>query len=215
MINLIRKKILLILIKFFIKLHIFLYNIINSLIVKSNNGVHPKHKITNYHQFFIQNIDKDSSVLDIGCGIGALSYDVAKKAKLVIGIDINKRFIEIASQKFKKDNITYIFDNAITYKFDNSFDYIILSNVLEHIKDRIKFLNKIKKLSRIILLRVPCLNRDWFTLFKKDLGLDYRLDQSHYIEYTVESLTKELNAAGLQLISYSIQFGEIWAIIKI
>jgi len=214
-INLIRKKILLILIKFLIKLHIFLYNIINSLIVKSNNGVHPKHKITNYHQFFIQNIDKDSSVLDIGCGIGALSYDVAKKAKLVIGIDINKRFIEIASQKFKKDNITYIFDNAITYKFDNSFDYIILSNVLEHIKDRIKFLNKIKKLSRIILLRVPCLNRDWFTLFKKDLGLDYRLDQSHYIEYTVESLTKELNAAGLQLISYSIQFGEIWAIIKI
>lgn len=215
MINLIRKKILLILIKFLIKLHIFLYNIINSLIVKSNNGVHPKHKITNYHQFFIQNIDKDSSVLDIGCGIGALSYDVAKKAKLVIGIDINKKFIDIASQKFKKDNITYIFDNAITYKFDNSFDYIILSNVLEHIKDRIKFLNKIKKLSRIILLRVPCLNRDWFTLFKKDLGLDYRLDQSHYIEYTVESLTKELNAAGLQLISYSIQFGEIWAIIKI
>jgi len=214
-INLIRKKILLILIKFLIKLHIFLYNIINSLIVKSNNGVHPKHKITNYHQFFIQNIDKDSSVLDIGCGIGALSYDVAKKAKLVIGIDINKKFIDIASQKFKKDNITYIFDNAITYKFDNSFDYIILSNVLEHIKDRIKFLNKIKKLSRIILLRVPCLNRDWFTLFKKDLGLDYRLDQSHYIEYTVESLTKELNAAGLQLISYSIQFGEIWAIIKI
>lgn len=46
------------------------------------------------------------------------------------------------------------------------------------------------------------------------LGLEYRLDKTHFIEYTLHSLKKELKLAGLKFISYSIQFGEIWARIQ-
>jgi len=90
---------------------------------------------------------------------------------------------------------------------------IILSNVLEHLKNRIEFLSKIKKLAPKILIRVPMLNRDWITLYKKELGIEYRLDPSHYIEYTLESFEKELQKVGLSLKNYSIQFGEIWAVV--
>jgi hypothetical protein len=57
------------------------------------------------------------------------------------------------------------------------------------------------------------INRDWITLYKKELGLDYRLDKRHYVEYTLESFEGELREAGLKIMDYSVQFGEIWAVV--
>ena len=59
------------------------------------------------------------------------------------------------------------------------------------------------------------INRDWITLYKKELGVEYRLDKTHYIEYTLESFKKELEKAELKIQNYSIQFGEIWTIVSI
>ena len=97
------------------------------------------------------------------------------------------------------------------YEFNERFDFIILSNVLEHIKSRKTLLYKLKLLSNNILVRVPMINRSWLSLYKNKLGLDYRLDPSHYIEYTYESFKKEIESVGLTIRYYSIQFGEIWA----
>ena len=58
------------------------------------------------------------------------------------------------------------------------------------------------------------INRDWFPLYEKELGLEYRLDMTHYIEYTYDSFKEEMDVAGLKIISYSVQFGEIWAKIE-
>ena len=58
------------------------------------------------------------------------------------------------------------------------------------------------------------INRDWITLYKKELGVEQRLDKTRYIEYTLESFKEELEKAGLNLEKYSIQFGEIWAVVK-
>jgi len=55
---------------------------------------------------------------------------------------------------------------------------------------------------------------NWITLYKKELGVEWRLDKTHYIEYTLESFKKELEKAELNLEKYSIQFGEIWAVAR-
>lgn len=201
-------------IKFLIKLHNYLYSQISKISLRINNNIHPKHKIINYHEFFIKNIEKEANILDVGCGIGALTYDLAKKAQKVIGIDNDKNSIEFAKKRFNKKNIKYIHANVLNYKFNENFDFIILSNVLEHIKNRYKFLNKLKQLSANFLIRVPMVDRSWLVLYKKNLGLDYRLDKTHYIEYTFNSFKKEINDSGLKIISYIIQFGEIWAKIE-
>ena len=198
-------------IKVLLKLHNFLYLKISTTSLKLNNGLHPKHRIMKYHQYFIDNIEEHSNILDIGCGIGALANSIAKKANFVLACDINIKCLEIAKNTFKKDNVKFIYADATSYKFNASFDYIILSNVLEHIKDRIIFLKKIKHLAKYLLIRVPMINRSWLPLYKKELGVEYRLDPSHYIEYTFDTFQKEIENAGLQINSYSIQFGEIWA----
>lgn len=85
---------------------------------------------------------------------------------------------------------------------------------MQHIQDRVEFLQKIKDLAVKILIRVPMINRDWITLYKKELGMEWRLDPTHYTQYTLESLEEELQKANLRIDKFSIQFGEIWAIVR-
>ena len=200
--------------KIYIGLHNYLYRKINLIATKFENGTHPKHRLTKYYQFFINNISENSSILDIGCGIGYVAYKLADKAKFILAIDIEKNSIEIAKQKYSKKNIKFNQADIFHHKFTEKFDYIILSNVLEHIKDRRKLLKIVGNLAPILLIRVPMLNRSWLSLYKKELGFEYRLEQSHYIEYTLETFRNEIESAGLKILSYSIQFGEIWAKIK-
>lgn len=175
--------------------------------------LHPKHRLMNYHKFFIDNVDSGDIVLDIGCGNGALSFDIAKKAGKIVGIDLNIKNISIAKKRYSAPNIEYLTGDAIEDLPNQKFDVVVLSNILEHIENRIDFLNKIKTLTPKILIRVPMVNRDWITLYKKELGVEWRLDKTHYREYTLESFKDELKQADLNLGKYSIQFGEIWAII--
>lgn len=210
----VKKKVKSRLVKLFLRLHGYLYQKISQYAVEIENGIHPKHRIMQYHNFFINNIDTEDIVLDVGCGNGFNTYLIAKKAKKVIGIDINKENIDYAKKKFSQSNIEYILGDILDFSYNHKFNVIVLSNVLEHIKERIKLLLKLKKLGNRFLIRVPMINRDWITLYKKELNIDYRLDQTHYVEYTTDSFLEELKKAKLVMEDFSIQFGEIWAVVS-
>jgi len=193
------------------QLHNFSYKLCSRLAIKAEKGLHPKHRLMSYHQFFVNNITSQESVLDIGCGNGDLSYDLAQKARKVLGIDILGESISKAKGDYKRDNLRFIEGDAVNYDFGAQFDVVVLSNVLEHIDHRVEFLIKVKGLAPKVLIRVPMLTRDWLTLYKKELGVEHRLDKTHHIEYTVGAFKEELQRAGLHLESYSVQFGEIWS----
>lgn len=206
-----------ILLKVVLKLHSLLYKLASVLAKRlEKQGIHPKHRIMNYHQFFVENISKNDIVLDIGCGNGALTYDLAKKADKVVGVDINEKNIVIAKKKFSRDNVVYFCKDINNFNKEFDFNVIVLSNVLEHIKDRIEFLkNLASQYSKArFLIRVPMINRDWLVLYKKEMDLEWRADKTHYIEYTLESFQEELQKANLKIDKFSIQFGEIWSVVK-
>lgn len=210
----ISKKLVLFKLKTILKIHSSSYRLVSPLAKKLEaDGLHPKHRIMNYHQFFVDKVAENDTVLDIGCGNGALTYDVAQKAKKVVGIDLNEQNITSARNKFPRENIEYIHGDALTDLPNEKFDVIILSNVLEHIDKRVEFLTSLKKLAPIFLIRVPMLNRSWIDVYKKELGLEYRLDKTHFIEYTFEGFKEELNRTGLKVFDHSIQFGEIWGVV--
>ena len=97
--------------------------------------------------------------------------------------------------------------------FEDPFDVVILSNVLEHLEDRPVFLRRLVRAvqPKRILIRVPLFERDWRVPLKEELGMDYRLDPTHYTEYTLESFASEIQAAHLMLTRQEVRWGEIWA----
>jgi 2-polyprenyl-3-methyl-5-hydroxy-6-metoxy-1,4-benzoquinol methylase len=194
-----------------LQLHSFSYKLVSRLAIKAEGGLHPKHRLMNYHQFFLDHVRSTDKILDIGCGNGALAYDLAGKAAHVTGIDLNDKNKRAWETRFARGNLTYLLADATTFCPTERFAVVVLSNVLEHIDRRVEFLQSIKHLAPLFLIRVPMIDRDWITLYKKELGLEYRLDTTHFTEYTLEQFGNELAHAGLTIRSHTIQFGEIWA----
>ena len=202
-------------IKILLSIHTFLGKVIDVLAMKANGNLHPKHHLMHYYEFFLDNIRSGATILDIGCGNGFVASRIAQKAGKVTGIDTEKANIALAKKDHFEENIEYILGDATTYPFEERYDAIVLSNVLEHIKDRVPFLKSIQRLSNTFLIRVPMLDRDWLPLYKKELGMFYFCDSTHFTEYTEKSFQEEMGAAGLTVESHIIRFGEIWAVVKI
>lgn len=106
-------------------------------------GLHPKHRIMQYHDFFVKRIRSGELVLDIGCGAGAVAYSIAKGGGNVIAIDISEKNIIEANRLFLHPNIQYICGDALKYVPGNAIDVVVMSNVLEHIEERTGFLHRL------------------------------------------------------------------------
>lgn len=177
------------------------------------NGVHTKHRHTGYHDFFCGRLEAGERVIDIGCGNGALAFDMGRVGAYVIGIDINEENIATARRLFHSDNVTYLHGDVLEGLPEGEIDTAVMSNVLEHIDGRVEFLREVqKKLTpKRWLLRVPMYERDWRVPLMDEVGVDYRQDITHFTEYTQESFQRELQEAGLEITYSEIRWGETWA----
>lgn len=187
---------------------------INRLAVEYDGGVHAKHRLMQYHDFFVDRVKPDERVLDIGCGYGAVAYSVASRAHaMVTGMDLNADNIAKAGRLFQHPNLTFMQGDVLKDLPENSVDVVMLSNILEHIERRVEFLQGVHQrlAPRRWLIRVPMFNRDWRVPLRKELGLFYFSDRTHFTEYTQESFEQEIADAGLAIVHLQINWGEIWA----
>lgn len=91
---------------------------------------------------------KDKIILDVGCGDGALSYLLSRQTgAFVIGIDFSIEAIKFAKQKTRDiNNIDFLTASAYQLPFkNNSIDYVISSDVIEHLQKPEKMLAEIKR----------------------------------------------------------------------
>lgn len=182
--------------------------------VEYGGGLHSKHRHMRYHDFFVSRVRAKERVLDIGCGIGAVAYDVAEKAEAqVVGIDLSASNIAQARQHYAHPRIEYRVGDALQVLPDGPFDVVILSNVLEHLPGRPDFLRRALEAAHPtrILIRVPLFERDWRVPLKKELDVEWRLDIDHKTEYTLESFAEEMREAELRITHQEVRWGEIWA----
>jgi len=131
---------------FLFRLDAFLYSFQAKKAIEYGGGIHTKHWHTHYHDFFVNRIAKGERVLDIGCGNGALDYDVADKAEAyVLGVDKSEANIRQAKERFNHKRVRYITGDVLRNIPEDDFDVVILSNVLEHLSERYLFLRKVQK----------------------------------------------------------------------
>jgi len=71
--------------------------------------------------------------LDVGCGDGRFTFDVAKSFGELVGLDFSKGLLEVANKKkqeINNENVTFVFGDAKNMPFeDESFDgYLIVAD---------------------------------------------------------------------------------------
>jgi len=197
------------------KLSDFLDFLISERSMAYDSGHHPKHRLINYHHFFVERISDGHSVLDVGCGVGAVAQTVAqcRPTCTIIGIDSNPNNIAHCLQRLQLPNLSFFHGDATLSVPPGSFDVVILSNVLEHIIDRIHLLTalKIATNAHIFLIRVPLFERHWHMPLRLEIGSNFLSDPDHKIEYTLDQFKSEILASGLQISEIKTIWGEIWA----
>ncbi len=139
--------------------------------------------------------NKIKSLLDLGCGTGKLTITLAKMGFDVHGIDISPRLIKVAKKTAKKEklNINFVVGDIRRLNLKKKFDCIVLSEVLEHIKDDASLLKSTKKLLKKngkLFVSVPAFQLLW-NQRDKTLG--------HYRRYNKNSLSKKLKKAGYKV----------------
>jgi len=155
---------------------------------------------------------KFNKVLDIGCGIGVFSFEIAKRYRhaQVIGMDNNRETIENANfiaQKNGLRNCKFIVGDILTMHLKEDFDLLICIDILEHIKNDQKAIERIYesiKKGTIGIIHVPGYYRRWFFFSKK---INYDVKGHIKPGYKLEDIRNKLEKAGFTILEISYTYG--------
>ncbi len=93
-------------------------------------------------------LNSNTQVLDVGCGAGFLSNELAKNFLKVTGVDISAESISVAKDYDQTKTVKYLTADAYRLPFsDQSFDVITAMDFLEHVEDPASI---IKEFSRVL-----------------------------------------------------------------
>ncbi|MCG9791656.1 methyltransferase domain-containing protein [Flavobacterium algicola] len=106
--------------------------------------------LKNDYRHLSQILKPGLTVLDVGCGIGAISKDIAHIIGVngkVIGIDNTEKFIQIGKENNQNVlNLELVHTDLFDYNPDLKFDLIVSSRTLQWLSSPKEALNKMKSL---------------------------------------------------------------------
>lgn len=98
--------------------------------------------------WILAHISGPAKILDVGCGAGFLSNELALAGHTVTGVDLSESSLVVARRYDKTQSVIYQVANAFELPFpDGIFDVICAMDFLEHVEDPAKV---IKEFSRVL-----------------------------------------------------------------
>jgi ubiquinone/menaquinone biosynthesis C-methylase UbiE len=117
----------------------------------------PKDRDKHYymHEWTIKQTVKDSKVLDVGCGDGALCYLLKKQGRVPFGVDVSKESIKGAKNNVPGVMFKQMYAEKLEFG-DNSFDYVCSNQMLEHLKEPEEVIKEMIRVARYkVIITVP------------------------------------------------------------
>ncbi len=144
-------------------------NLKNKYTIDLNNPIHfVKRCLINNEARKIISSRTDVKIADLGCGLGIISGELAKFAK-VDAFDIDAHAVKFAQQiHYQSINLNFHTESIFNIK-KNNYDLVVCSEVLEYIADDLAALKKINKMLKpngYFILTVP-FNKNLITEFDK------------------------------------------------
>ena len=148
-------------------------------------------------------------ILEVGSGLGYLTYSLRKEGFDAIGLDISKNAVFHAINSFGNH---YLCEDVNKYADDNEgeYDAIILTEVIEHLNDPITFLKSLTKMLRIggiIILTTP--NKTFFSN-SDNFSWITDLPPVHYFWFSEKSMKHISNiiSADISFIDFTKYYSE-------
>ena len=149
-------------------------------------------------------IGEHKKVLEFGCSTGYMSKILKQNGCEVIGIEINRQASKIARKYCKKIINGDIEQLEYEQVLGNTkFDYIVFADVVEHLKDPLSVLVKIKKSLKKegkVIISVPNIAHASIRLELLTGEFEYEkagiLDESHLKFFTKRSIMRLLDSCG-------------------
>lgn len=152
--------------------------------------------------------------LDLGCGDGVITAQIADFAREVVGVDISDRNIAVARALRARPNVRYVraaVEEPAAYADGRSFDAVSAFEILEHVYDPAAFLRNAAAQLRpggVLILSTPNaasltrrLKRRLRPLVARAGYADAEsLIEEHHREYTLPDLRRLIAGAGLTLL---------------
>jgi SAM-dependent methyltransferase len=156
-------------------------------------------------------IKKNDLFLDVGCWDGSNVLEMNKRCN-AYGVDFNPKTLGLADSKIA-DKLSY---SDITKKIDvdKKFDWVLCSEVIEHIKEDKKALENIagvmKKGGKLVLTTPRSVK---FFEFWDPAWVRWKFGgKERHWHYKLEELRMKLDEAGFRILVYSIRGNVKWVI---
>jgi len=160
---------------------------------------HSLHRFTNYTQKYNDKLN----LLDIGCGNGWFSANVATGSLFTIyALDVNKFELEQAARVFSLENLCFIYGNIFDNIFEElSFDLITLNSSIQYFYDLNMLINRLIYFltdeGEIHILDSPIYNQNEFAGAKERtanyyISIGFPEMAKHYHHHTFDEL-KDFN----------------------
>lgn len=159
--------------------------------------------------YYYQNVQKiikrfipeGKRVLELGCGTGDILS--LTKPSFGIGVDISSNMISIARNKHPQKTLKFIISDINDFHTGEKFDYIFMTDVMEHLTDVPKSLGAIsdlmdKKTKFLNIMANPWW--EWFLIFAEKLGLKMPEGPHHRIKF--QEVERILIKYNLNVVSY-------------
>jgi SAM-dependent methyltransferase len=83
---------------------------------------------------FAARLSRHKRVLDLGCGSGYGSFELARLANSVAGLDVSLEAVEYSADHFRAGNLQWAVASATATPFrDGTFDLVVAFEVIEHL----------------------------------------------------------------------------------
>lgn len=183
-----------------------------------------KHFNKNKRKFIESNIrklDRNSKVLDAGCGAGIVTKSLLKDFDLT-GIDNNEKAIRYCLNNHGNHYRCCDLNKKLPFEND-AFDAVILSETLDHVSNPAFTLNEIRRiLKKDGLLLVAVMNYKsiykiiepvWYRLFGGNCKpYEKDIHYSNFTKETLENLLKKVfSDVNVNVSNYTM---ELWGVIK-
>lgn len=101
------------------------------------------------------NIKQNMDVLEVGCGVGRITFQFAKYCNIVNGVDICSEYIRLANEyknRFKVSNIDFYENDGENFDIfnNNQFDFVYSYIVFQHIPYEETLINNIINIHRVL-----------------------------------------------------------------